>query len=67
MKRSVKLFFKSFFISSTLVFCLCFGILGTMKAYEQIRLIGFGEYRHAVEFEDGVLKFFDVEIEIYNA
>ena len=59
MKRSVKLFFKSFFISSTLVFCLCFGILGTMKAYEQIRLIGFGEYRNAIEIENGNIKFFD--------
>ena len=67
MKRNGKLFLKSFYLSSVIVFCLIFGILGTVKAYEQTRLIGFGEYRKVIEFEDGVFRFFDVEIDIYNA
>lgn len=66
MKRKYKLFFKSWYLSSVIVFCLLFGILGIFKAYENIRLIGFGEYRKAVEYEDGVLRFFDTEIEIIN-
>lgn len=64
MKRKYKLFFKSWFLSSVIVFCLLFGVLGVFEAYENIRLIGFGEYRKAVEYEDGVLKVFDYEIDI---
>ena len=35
------------------------GILGISKAYEGIRLIGFGEYRSAVEIDDGSIRIFD--------
>lgn len=59
MKRSTKLFLRSFYISSVIVFCLTLGILGITKAYEGIRLVGFGEYRGAVEIEDGSIKIFD--------
>lgn len=66
MKRKYKLFFKSWYLSSVIVFCLLFGVLGIFKAYENIRLIGFGEYRRAIEYNDGVLKVFDIEIELIN-
>ncbi len=59
MKRSTKLFLRSFYISSVIVFCLTLGILGITKAYEGIRLVGFGEYRNAVEIENGSIKIFD--------
>lgn len=59
MKKSTRLFFRSFFISSTVVFCLILGFFGITKAYEGIRLIGFGEYRNAIEIENGNIKFFD--------
>jgi hypothetical protein len=39
--------------------------LGISKAYENIRLIGFGEYRKAIEIEDGKLLFFDFEINLF--
>ena len=59
MKRSTKLFLRSFYISSVVVFCLIIGVLGISKAYEGIRLVGFGEYRNAVEIENGDIKIFD--------
>ncbi len=59
MKRSTKLFFRSFYISLAVVFCLLLGIFGIAKAYEGIRLVGFGEYRSAVEINDGEIKIFD--------
>lgn len=59
MKRSTKLFFKSFYISSVVVFCMLLGIFGITKAYEGIRLVGFGEYRNAIEIENGNIKIFD--------
>ncbi len=62
MKRSTKLFFRSMYISSVVVFCLFIGIYGITKAYEGIRLIGFGEYRSAVEIDGGNIKIFDWEL-----
>ncbi|MBQ6847701.1 MAG: hypothetical protein IJO62_02150 [Clostridia bacterium] len=59
MKRSTRFFFRSFYLSSVVAFCLIIGILGISKAYEGIRLIGFGEYRSAVEIDDGSIKIFD--------
>lgn len=58
----MKLYFKTLYISSVLIFCLLFGFIGIAKAYENIRLVGFGEYRNAIEIEDGKLKIFDMEI-----
>ncbi len=61
----MKLFLRSFYLSFVILFCLCLGVLGMAKAYENIRLIGFGEYRNAVEFEEGTLKIFDLEIDLH--
>lgn len=38
--------------------------MGISKAYEQIRLIGFGEERKAIELKDGELLFFDFKLRI---
>lgn len=48
-----------------ILFCISFGIAGTAKAYEKIRLVGFGEYRKAVELDGNTLKILDFEIEIF--
>ena len=45
--------------------CFFIGIYGSFKAYENIRRIGFGEYRSAIEYSDGNLKIFDLEINIF--
>ena len=59
MKRNTKIFLRKFYISAVVTFCLSLGILGIMKAYEGIRLIGFGEYRSAIEIDKGGIKIFD--------
>ena len=59
MKRSTRLFFRSFFISSVVVFCLILGFFGITKAYEGIRLVGFGEYCSAIEIDESGIKIFD--------
>ena len=61
----MKIYFKSLYISSVLISCLLFGFIGMAKAYENIRLVGFGEYRSAIEIEDGKLKIFDMEIVLH--
>lgn len=62
MKKQTKVFLRTFCISSVILSCLIFGFIGVSKAYENIRLIGFGEYRTAIEYEEGKLKFFDFEV-----
>ena len=64
MKKRTKIFFRSFIISLVIVFNIIFGFLGISKAYEQIRLIGFGEERKAIELKDGELLFFDFKLRI---
>ncbi len=64
MKRSTKLFFRSFLISSIVALCMVYGLLGITKAYEGIRLIGFGENRDAIFYNDGTLYLFDYKIKL---
>ena len=64
MKKKTRIFFRSFIVSSVIVFNILFGFLGISKAYEQIRLIGFGEERKAIELKDGELLFFDFKLRI---
>jgi len=64
IKKEIKLFFKSFYISSLILFCIIFSFYGMAKAYKNIRRIGFGEYRNAVEYKDGTIFFFDYKIEL---
>ena len=59
MKRNTRLFLKSFFVSSVVAFCLILGFFGITKAYEGIRLVGFGEYRSAIEIDEKGIKIFD--------
>ncbi len=58
-KRQQTLFFRTVYITSVILFCLFIAFYGIAKAYENIRLIGFGEYRSAVELGDGEFSFFD--------
>lgn len=62
MKKNTRIFFRSFYISGVVAFCLILGIFGIMKAYEGIRLIGFGEYRSAIEIDEGGIKIFDFNL-----
>ncbi len=64
MNRKTKLFFRSFIISSVVVSLIGFGFFGITKAYEGIRLIGFGENRSAVFYNDGTLYLFDYKLKL---
>lgn len=61
----MKTFLKTFYISAVTLLCFFFGIYGTAKVYENARLIGFGEYKKAVEFDGGTLRILDFEIELF--
>lgn len=63
MKRKLRSFLRSWMLSSVIAFCIIFAVYGITKAYEGIRLIGFGEHRRAIEFTDNGIKFFDKNIE----
>ena len=63
MSKNFKIFFRTLYISSVVFFCLFIGIYGISKAYENMRLIGFGEYRNAIEVTENEIKIFDYEIE----
>lgn len=64
MKRNFKVFLRTFYISTVIMFCAVFGFLGIAKSYEAIRLTGFGEYRNAVDIDNDRIRLFDFEIKI---
>lgn len=58
MSKNIKIFIRSFYLSSVIIFCILIGFFGISKAYENIRLTAFGEYRDAIEInEDGIFIF----------
>ena len=57
--REKENFLRTFFITLVVTFCICLGFIGICEAYEGVRKICFGEYRNAIEIEDGKFKFFD--------
>ena len=66
MKKETKIFLRTVKYTSLILFCLIIGFYGMAKSYENIRKIGFGEYRKAIEFEDGKINFFDFQIAVFN-
>lgn len=59
MKKKVILFLRTVYLTSIIIFCLVLGFYGICKAYEGIRLVGFGEYRNAIEIEEEKITFLD--------
>ncbi len=59
----MKLFFKSFYISLCLALCIFIASFGVALAYENIRLIGFGEYKKAVEITEAYIRVLDFKYE----
>lgn len=66
-KTKIKLYLRSFGLTAVILFCCSFAIWGTAKAYEGIRQVGFGDYSGAFDFENGILRLFDFEINLYEA
>lgn len=57
----MKEFVRKMYISAVVSSCLLFGFCGCCIAYQNIRQIGFGEYRNAIEIEEDTFRFFDYE------
>ena len=55
-------FLRKMILSFVISSCILFGFWAVCEAYQGIRQIGFGEYRHAIEIKDGKLRFFDFEL-----
>ena len=65
MKRNTKIFWRAFIISFLIVICLYIIIAGIGESYKQMRRIGFGEYKDAVEYSDGVLRILDFSFKFF--
>ena len=57
MKKS--LFLRTVFLTAVVTLCITVLIVGIAKAYENTRLIAFGEYRKAIQIEENGIYFFD--------
>lgn len=63
MKRTAKIFWRSFFISFAVMISFLIIIFGIGESYKQIRRIGFDEYKNAVGFDtDGEFYILDFTI-----
>lgn len=60
-RKNLRTFLRTFYISSVITLCIAIAVFGISEAYKNIRLIGFGEYRNAIEIGDGGLKILDFE------
>ncbi len=60
-RKNLRTFLRTFYISSVITLCIVIAVFGISEAYKNIRLIGFGEYRNAIEIGDGGLKILDFE------
>ena len=58
-KNSILL--RTVYITTTILFCLIFGIYGVFSAYKNIRQLAFGEYRKAIEITEDEIKILDFE------
>jgi hypothetical protein len=60
----MKEFVRKMYISAVVSSCLLFGFCACCIAYRNIRQVGFGEYRNAIEIEEDTFRFFDYEKEL---
>jgi len=60
----MKEFLRKMYISAVVSSCILFGFCAVCSAYKGIRQTGFGEYRNAIEIEEGKFRFFDYEKEL---
>ncbi len=61
--KNFKMFLRSFYITAVIMVCFIIAVIGSIKAYESIRQVGFGENRNAIYFSDECFHFFDFTIE----
>lgn len=63
MKKQIKTYFRTFYISWIIIMCVVFGWLGASAAYENTVQIAFGEYKSALEISDDTIRIFDFVFE----
>ena len=64
MKNGKRTFFRTLYISLTITFCLIFGLFSAARAYENTKMIGFGENKKAIEINDGSIFIFDFKVSL---
>ena len=67
MKKEFKRFIRAFNMTFTVLFCILLLISGIFKSYENIRATGFGEYKKAIEINDGRVRILDFEFSLYRS
>ncbi|MDO4742850.1 MAG: hypothetical protein Q4B04_02290 [bacterium] len=66
-KKDTKTFFRTFFLTSTLLLCPVLLFWGFCRAYEGIRLIGFCQYTTAINYlADGTVDVLGINIDPEN-
>lgn len=54
-KKQIKTFLRTTAVSSVIIACVFFSLFAFCEIYENIRYIGYGEYKNAIELtEDGI-------------
>ncbi len=61
MKKK-RIFFRSFYLTLTVLICFIIGIYGIGKAYENTVNTAYGKEKSALAFEDGKIKILDFTI-----
>lgn len=61
MKKRKRMFFRSFLLSSVIIFCILIASFGIAAAYENTLRIGFGEYKKAVSADNDGIRILDFE------
>ncbi|MBQ6718411.1 MAG: hypothetical protein IJN22_05890 [Clostridia bacterium] len=62
MKRQIKTYFRTFYISLIIMLCLSLGWIGISTAYENTVQVAYGEYRQAIEISDEQIRILDFVI-----
>ena len=62
MKEKLKIFLRTAVLGTVISLSLILGGLSVFKAYENIRFVGFGEYKKAVEITENSIRILDFTI-----
>ena len=62
MKNQTKIYFRSFYITLIIIFCLAFGWIGISTAWENTQAVAYGEYKKAIEINDDGIRILDFVI-----
>jgi len=61
-KNKIKVFLRTMVIATVVIICFIFAFLSICKIYENIRYIGYGEYKNAIEITEENIRILDFTI-----